>query len=318
MTAIELEAGPSRAVVSPLGAEMRAWSVDGVPLLWEPDPAIWADVAPVLFPVVGWTRGSRILVDGRSYPLGLHGFARGQNFAVVERSPSHVRFALAPNEETKALYPFDWRLELEYRLEPAALRTELVVGNAGLRAMPYACGLHPGFRWPFAGGTPEDYAISFAEAERDTVPVISPDGLFTRAMRRVPLDGRRIALSPDLMSREALCFLDLRSRAVAFAHEGGATITVELEDFPHLALWSRPGGRYLCIEAWTGHGDYVDANGDLFQKASMRHLAPGESARHAVKFSFVSPQLLFRQAGLAVPGKPDRTPLSSRLPGLPS
>ena len=32
--------------------------------------------------------------------------------------------------------------------------------------MPYAFGLHPGFRWPFAGGDIEDYAIVFDEEER--------------------------------------------------------------------------------------------------------------------------------------------------------
>ena len=36
----------------------------GVDLLWPGDPAIWADVSPILFPVVGWTRDGEERVDG--------------------------------------------------------------------------------------------------------------------------------------------------------------------------------------------------------------------------------------------------------------
>ena len=122
------------------------------------------------------------------------------------------------------------------------------------------------------------------------MPVSSPDGLFTRQTRKLPLDGRRLALSPALMAREALCFLDARSRSLRFGHPGsGAAIDVVLEDFPHVALWSRAPGRFLCIEPWTGHGDFVDASGDLHAKPSMRHLAPGASASHAATFTYVAP-----------------------------
>ena len=49
------------------------------------DPAIWAEISPILYPVVGWTRdGAR--VGGRHYPLGLHGFARFETFAVEARA----------------------------------------------------------------------------------------------------------------------------------------------------------------------------------------------------------------------------------------
>lgn len=291
---ILLADGVSRAEVDPLGAELRTWSVDGVPLLWAPDPAVWAETAPILFPVVGWTRGAGVNVAGRRYPLSLHGFARTQPFRVLEHWPTHARLGLSASPETRALYPFEWSLEVHYTLDRGALETRLTVRNDGDGPMPYACGLHPGFRWPFAGGAPEDYEILFGDREGTSVPVISAEGLLTRQSRRVPLDGRRLPLSPALLEREALCFLDARSLNLRFGHGSGAAIDVLLEDFPHIALWSRPPGRFLSIEAWTGHGDYIDADGDLFTKVSMRHLAPGAVAAHAAKFSFAPPHLLFR------------------------
>ena len=287
MTTIRLEDGGAHAEVVPLGAELRGWSVDGAPLLWSPDPAVWPDTAPILFPVVGWTRGAGITVEGRRYPLGLHGFARAMPFAIVERAQARVRLRLTASARTRALYPFAWTLDVEHALAGVALVTRVRVRNDGDRVMPYAVGLHPGFRWPFAGGDLADYSVHFAEPEAARVPVISPEGLFTRRTRPVPLRDRRLPLSEALMREEALCFLHARSSRLRFAHRSGAAIDVALEDFPHLALWSRPAGRFLCVEAWTGHGDFIDADGDLAAKPSMRHLPPGASADHAATFTFV-------------------------------
>ncbi len=289
---VRLQSGAATADVALRGAELRAWSVDGTPLLWKADPAIWEDTSPILFPVVGWTRGGQIEVGGVSYPMGVHGFARSQHFDILEQEPSRVRLGLGASDDTRREYPFFWQLELEYALSGPDLSVAISVQNDGMSPMPYACGLHPGFRWPFAGGALEDYEIVFDAAEAPSVPVISGEGLLRRQSRSVPLDGRRLPLSAALLANEALCFLNAKSRALRFSHASGAAIHVALQDFPHVALWSRPGGCFLSIEAWTGHGDFTDADGDLFRKPSMRHLAGGESACHRAKFSFVSAPLL--------------------------
>ncbi len=286
MSGVTLAADDARLTIAAAGAEARAWSVGGLELLWPGDPAIWNQISPILFPVVGWTRdGAR--VGGKQYALGLHGFAAKHDFSIETQGANFARFALRDNVETRAIYPFAFALAVEYRLTPDAFTMTIEVENPGDAPAPYACGTHPGFRWPFAGGAMEDYAILFGEAERAEVPVISSEGLLTRKHRPVPLDGRRLVLSPGLMEREALCFLEARSRSLRFAHRSGAAIEVALENFPHLALWSRPAGGFLSIEAWTGHGDFVDADGDLFAKPSMIHLAPGASATHAATFAFV-------------------------------
>ena len=284
---VVLQHGESRVSVALLGAELRSWSVAGRPMLWTPDPQVWPETAPLLFPVVGWTRGGTVKVYGRSYPLGLHGFARTSPFRRVDGGADWIRLRLDSNPETRAVYPFAFTFEVTYRLSEAALRTDIVVVNRDGAAIPYACGLHPGFCWPFAGGNPEDYAVTFEEPERPDVPVISADGLFTRERRSVPLAGRDLPLSQALLAQEALCFLHARSRSLRFVHREGAALEIKLEGFPHIALWSRPAGRYLAIEAWTGHGDLVDSDGDLWRKPSMIALQPGERGSHAATYRFV-------------------------------
>ena len=273
------------AEIAPLGAELASWRVGGVDLIWAKDANVWDQTAPILFPVVGATREARIRVGDKTYPLGLHGFAWKKRFIIAERRDDYLRLALEDDTETRALYPFAFRLEIEFRLGPSALENSLVVTNTGATPLPYACGVHPAFRWPLAGSTAE-HCIEFEKDERASVPIIAPGGLFTRRKRPVALMDRRLPLSGALMTHEALCFLDARSRRLDFDNGAGARLVAELEDFPHIALWSLPPAPFLCIEAWTGHGDPEGFMGDLFEKPSMRILAPGERARHGAVFAF--------------------------------
>ena len=149
---IILETATARAEIAPLGAELRRWSVQGVELLWEPDAAIWPAISPILFPIVGWARDGRIRVNGRAYPMGVHGFAAQERFEVVEVSGNSATFVLEQNSHTLERYPFSFKLEVRYRLRGAALSIALAVRNTGDAALPYACGLHPGFRWPLGQG----------------------------------------------------------------------------------------------------------------------------------------------------------------------
>lgn len=284
---IELGCGPARAEIAVRGGELRQWSVGATPLLWEKDAAYWDETAPILFPVVGWTRGGRIGVDGESFPLGLHGFARDMNWSGRKMTPARARLSLSSSDASLKLYPFDFWLGVGYTLTEDSLTASLTVKNRGVRPMPYACGLHPGFRWPFAGGAHHEYTIVFSAEEDPFVPEISKQGFFRPSRRAIPLVGRRLPLEPELFAAEALCFLDTRSRGLRFERQGGAALTVETSNFPHFALWSRPGADFLAVECWTGHGDPEEFDGNLFEKPSMRVLAPGGVAHHVARYSFI-------------------------------
>ena len=273
-----------RAQVKLLGAELQRWRTRGVELIRELDEAVWDHTAPVLFPVVGWTRNGEVRVDGQSYPLALHGFAWRKRFTVAEQREDFLRLALTDDEETRALYPFPFRFEVTFRLGDGRLENALIVTNTGDRSLPYACGLHPGFRWPFAGST-KPHSIRFEKTESPEVPVIAPGGLFSAQKRETPLKEGVLPLEPALFASDALCFLNIASQNLVFDNGVGAQLHVALDDFPHVGLWTRPPAPYLCIEPWTGHGDPVDFTGDLFEKPSMRQLAPGAVARHAATFS---------------------------------
>ena len=285
MKAIALSHGDSRAEIASLGAEARSWRVEGRDLLWPGDPAIWSDISPILYPVVGWTRdGER--VDGRHYDLALHGFARFETFAVESEGADFARLTLNDNKHTRAVYPFAFALAVEYRLSDDALEVALEISNPDSRRAPYACGLHPGFRWPLAGAGREGALVRFEKEERPEVPELAPGGLVRKSARPIPLAGRDLALSDALFALDALCFLDCASRSLAFIDASGASISMEFPGYPHAALWTRPGAPFVCLEAWTGYSDPEGFAGDLFEKPGMRTLEPGARARHEARYVY--------------------------------
>jgi galactose mutarotase-like enzyme len=282
---IKLAHGAATAEIALAGAEALAWRVEGQDLLWPSEPAIWNQISPILFPVVGWTRdGAR--VDGRHYALGLHGFAAAQDFAVETQSEHSARLTLRDNDQTRAVYPFAFRLTVDYRLGDSALEIALEVENAGAAPMPYACGLHPGFRWPFAEGPRAGCVVQFEQPELPEVPVVVPGGLISTRRRPVPIIGSTLGLTDALFAKDALCFLGLASRYLRFVEPSGAAIEMALGGFQHAALWMRPGAPFLCMEAWTGYSDPEGFEGELKEKPGMRILAEGESARHSATYSF--------------------------------
>jgi galactose mutarotase-like enzyme len=283
---ILLEAGEARAMVATAGAELRLWDVAGMPLLWTSDPAVWPETAPILFPVVGWTRDGRERVGEHSYPLGLHGFARHREFEILDQQRDRVCLQLRSDPATRALYPFDFKLSIEFHLTANAISMSLDIENTGDGPMPYACGVHPGLRWPFGGGAPEAYRIRFEAPEDPEVPVIAPGGLISDRKRRLPLEGCVLPLSAALFQNDALCFLNARSRGLRFEAPDGTAISLATHDFPHLALWCRPNAGFLCLEAWTGYSDPENFGGDLFSKPSMRLLEPASKARHKAIYSY--------------------------------
>lgn len=288
MSAITLVHGDAQASIALRGAEARSWRTHGRELLWSPEPAFWNEVSPILYPVVGWTRNGEERVDGRAYPLALHGFARFKTFAVESSTADFARLTLVDNERTRAIYPFAFALALEYRLAADALAVAIEVANPGEKSAPYACGLHPGFRWPLGEAGREGAFVRFDRSERPEVPRLAPGGLVRDEWRPVPLNGRDLPLSDALFAHDALCFLNCASRSLTFVDASGASIIMDFPSFQHAALWTLPGAPFLCLEAWTGYSDPEGFEGDLFDKPGMRVLAPGKSARHEARFVFRS------------------------------
>ena len=278
---LRLEADGASAAVALLGAEPVSWRVVGRELIWNGDPAHWPRHAPILFPVVGASAGGVVRVGPQTYPMPQHGFARDSMFAVVESGRDFAHLRLTDSDETWRHYPFRFVLDVTVTVHRDSLGIVFMVTNTDTSDMPYAIGFHPAFPWPFDADGRDGHTVVFERDEDPQVRGITKEGLLREGGRRLPLEGRRLALDPALFT-EALVLLDAKSRSFRFHSLSGAAIELEVNDFPHLALWTKPDAPFLSLEAWTGHADPEGFSGSLFERPSMRQLHVGHEAHHSV------------------------------------
>ena len=254
-------AGLISAEIKADGAELCSLvDAQGRELLWDGAPP-WPAHSPVLFPIVGQLAGDRLLVDGQSYPMARHGFARRRRFSWVTQNADSCQLALHDDDDTRAVFPFAFRLALTYRIEGAALSVEYALTNPGPDLLPASLGAHPAFRWPLRDGAQTDYRIEFADEE--TAPVHRLDaGLLCAAPQPSPVDGRVLRLDPALFQQDALIMLEPRSRSLRYVGPGGG-IEFTWQGFPQLGLWQKPEAELLCIEPWHGYSSPAGWDGRI-------------------------------------------------------
>ena len=282
---IGIGSGLLSAEISTRGAEMqRLRDEAGRDLQWDGDPAFWTGRAPILFPVIGCTAGGVIRVDGRDYPMAKHGFARDREFAVVERSADAVTFRLEADDQTRTSYPFDFRLDIRFAIEGAALQVTAELANPADVALPASFGFHPALRWPLPwGGARADHRVLFDEDEPAPIRRIGQDQLVRPAPEPTPVKGDVLTVQDALFEDDALIFDRLRSRGVRYGVPGGRMLRVSFPPMPLLGIWTKPGAGFLCIEPWQGIADPEGFAGEFCDKPGVIEVNPRSSHCFSVR-----------------------------------
>lgn len=263
------------------GAELSSFRTPGgTELLWQADPAIWPRHAPNLFPIVGRLRDDAFTHQGRTYPMKQHGFARDTDFRITDNQPGHLTFRLEPSTATRASYPFEFVLDVEYHLEGRKLSITYQVRNPGHSPLPFSLGAHPAFACAWQrGDTVADYFLEFSQAENTRTHLLE-NGLLSGQSLPLLEGTNRITLTSRTFDKDALILLDHQSRAVTLRrHDDPRLLTVAFPEFPHLGIWSKPGAPFVCIEPWIGHADPVAATGNLLAKPGIIMLNAGKIFR---------------------------------------
>ena len=275
------------AEISSHGAELqRLMTVGGEELQWAGDPSVWHGRAPILFPVIGLLQGGQYRLDDKTYTMPKHGFARHSTFEVVATTTSSAEFRLAASEATRAIYPFEFQLDIDFELSASTLTVGAVISNHGDAPMPASFGFHPALRWPLPFGRPRaDHRIRFKADEPAPVRRIDSDGFLTPDAHRSPIVGNTLALRDELFVDDALIFDQLDSRRVSYGTEDSPQLEVAFADFSTLGVWTKPGAQFICIEPWHGFSDPQGFTGDIRQKPGSFEVAPGGSKTLSMSIS---------------------------------
>lgn len=267
--------------VDTLGAQMMSIKHQGTEHLWQGDPKYWPDRAPTLFPFIGRLWDNRYRYRGKTYNMGIHGFAAGLDFAPAEQGSDYVVLSLTSNIASLVVYPFDFTLEITYRLVGNSVEITYTVRNEGRDIMPFGIGGHPGFRVPLAEGEAfEDYCLEFsAPCQPDRVG-FTPAVYLSGKDEAYPLEDNRILrLRHDLFDEDAIILKNMCREITLKSKKSKHFVTVSFPQMSYLGIWHWPktDAPYVCIEPWTSLPARQTTVEDFACKSDLIHLLPGKT-----------------------------------------
>ena len=237
---------------------------------WEPGTEHTRGGIPLLFPICG-----RLLkndspglyhIKDSPFHLPIHGFAMRLPWEVRDfRSPDALRLRLVDSAATRAMYPFSFELDLDFRVSVAGLSCELNVHNPGDAPLPYTAGFHPYFATPPPGAGKEQTHFEAAARARllyhetkTDVLGSAPPPAFPRTIVGDDINGLLLDAAGHGDSR--LRFPDgfqIRQTASAL--------------FRYRQFYTLPNEPFFCDEPWMA------PPGSLNRPGAARLLAPGQS-----------------------------------------
>jgi galactose mutarotase-like enzyme len=269
--------------VAALGAEMQSIQTrDGRHWMWHGDAAFWTGRSPILFPIVGRAPNDTLTIGGERFQMGQHGFARRSNFALVVEESDRVVYRLEASEASRAMYPFDFVLDVEHRLEGRGVVVTAEVRNRDARVMPFGIGFHTAFAWPLPGA---GFGPHLVELENGSSPALYrlSGGLIGKEPVGAPFEDGALVLEHGLFTDDAMIFLEGAGSGLRYGPKDGPGVRCAWENLPNFAIWTKPGAGFVCIEPWHGTAPMTGASDAIEERPFTVMLAPGALSRHVFR-----------------------------------
>jgi galactose mutarotase-like enzyme len=254
------------------GAELKSiQTVDNsTEYLWNGDPAYWKRHSPVLFPIVGSLKNQSYRFKNSSYPMSQHGFARDMEFELTEVTETELWFQLTATEATKKVYPFNFTLDIGYRLSNRQITVLWKVTNSGADTMYFSIGAHPAFLCPLnAEEKQTDYFLQFDSLKPLNYLLINQEGLAVKEHQKIlNTNNGLLSISQGMFDKDALIFENNQSQKVSLTLPNKKPYVTVSFEAPLFGLWS-PAGKnapFICIEPWYGRCDSSHFEGSLNER----------------------------------------------------
>ncbi|MBD2194133.1 MULTISPECIES: aldose epimerase family protein [Calothrix] len=265
-------AGSQIEVVPERGGIITRWRVQGQEVLYldaerfiHPDLSVRGGI-PILFPICGNLPDNTYTYNGETYSLKQHGFARDLPWQVVDQLTSDrasLTLVLNSNEQTRAVYPFEFQLAFTYELQGNTLAIHQQYQNLSSVPLPLSMGFHP----------------YFVTADKDQLEVSIPSREFQdqKTKQIHPFDGKfdfgldEIDVAFKQLSSQSASVVD-NSRKLSLTLDYG-------KEYPILVFWTVKGKEFYCLEPWSAPRNSLNSGEHLTV------LEPGTSYQASVKLT---------------------------------
>ncbi|MBI4852316.1 MAG: aldose epimerase [Acidobacteria bacterium] len=225
---------------------------------------------PVLFPICGPLKGGNCEINGNTYSMKQHGFARNLAWEVVaaqvEEHQASISLELKTSDITLAQYPFEFLVRLTYKITSNALIIEQRYQNLSKEKMPFYAGFHPYF------------TASEKSAVQLYVQADEYDNFLTGKNESV-----KKVINFDEAPEVNGAFHNVKESRVKFSNFGlGKAIEITFEPpYRHVVIWGLKDKPFICVEPWMG------LNNSLNTGESVVYLDAGSSLETLVAFNIV-------------------------------
>ncbi|HIK44136.1 MAG TPA: aldose epimerase [Leptolyngbyaceae cyanobacterium M65_K2018_010] len=252
----DTETGSRLELVPSRGGIATRWQVENQEIFYfdrdrfaDPSLSVRGGI-PILFPICGNLPDNQYHLNGQTYTLKQHGFARDLPWQASQQAVTEaasLTLELVSNETTLSQYPFDFKLAFTFELHGHILDLRQRFSNRSDRPMPFATGLHPYF-W-VSDKTQLEFEIPSSQY-------------------RNHLTGRLESFSGafDFSQPEIdLAFQDLQAQAATVTdHQLRRRLTLSWSsDYTRLVFWTVQGKDYYCLEPWTAPRNALNSGENL-------------------------------------------------------
>jgi galactose mutarotase-like enzyme len=241
--------------IDTLGAQLSSiyFKATDTEYLWQGDEKYWKGRAYNLFPYVGRLAGGKYVVNGKEYAMDRHGFVRGMEFVVSEKTNDSISFTVSATDKTKLEFPFNFIFTVRFSLNNNKLTVAYFIKNIDDKTMYFGLGGHPGFNLPFDGGEFEDYFIHFEKESVPTQIFANDSGLITEKTAPYILkNGTDIPLKHHLFDNDAIILTDVLKSVYLKGKNTQRAIKVSYPQMENLGFWHMPktDAPFVCVEPW--------------------------------------------------------------------
>ena len=274
------------------GAELTSIQYNGKEMLFQGAKVLdsngniyWKRQAPILFPIVGQLKNSQTQIEDKIYEMSQHGFARDMDFEEISKTENKHHYMLKYNEGTLKKYPYKFELNVIYEIIGDTLTVTYKVKNIDDKTIYFGLGGHPAFNCDYSNG---EYEIVFSENEDKIEFLKLKNGLIDTEKAQNILQDNKICLKKDTFDNDAVIMKNLKSNKVVLQnHETNQKILeFDFTGFPYLALWSKKGAPFVCIEPWQNTADRIDSPQIYKDKENVIELPKDKEfeCKYSIKF----------------------------------
>lgn len=270
------------------GAEIRSLrdKTTGEEYIWQINESIWGSSSPILFPAIGNIKNDKVIFDGKEYAMTKHGIIRNNDQLIFKQlNDSSCSFTLNSSDETLVLYPFDFSFTVEFTLNEKILKMEYKIENESSVPMHFSCGGHTAYACSLNETTQlADYVIEFPIQQNLKTRTLGSSGLLSNNEKEILIENGMLSLSNELFNEDALIFTPIDFDWVRLRKKNKEKgVIVRFPDYPNLALWSKPGADFVCIEPWLGLPDSEDEFLYLTDKTTYKSIMSGSIFKIAIE-----------------------------------